>query len=152
VTVANTGTATCPLTYHAVGTHTITAAYSGDAAYTASTSAPLTQQVDVAYTVRLLYNQTKPNNSGATIPIKLQLLNTVGTNVSATGTTVTITGLSPSPAPATAPTGTFTFLTLDQAPGYQLNIKTTGYPAGTYTLRFTISGDPTTHTAQFVIS
>ena len=33
----------------------------------------------------------------------------------------------------------------------QLNVKTTGYPKGTYTLSFTASGDPTVHTAQFVI-
>jgi hypothetical protein len=42
-------------------------------------------------------------------------------------------------------------MTLDQGPGYQLNVKTTGYPAGTYTLSFTVGGDPTLHTAQFVI-
>ena len=31
-------------------------------------------------------------------------------------------------------------------------IKATGYPAGTYRLSFTASGDPTVHTAKFVIS
>ena len=80
------------------------------------------------------------------------MLNAAGTNLSASGITVTVTGLSPSPAPGKAPTGTFTFLTLGQGPGYQPNIKTTGYPADTYTLSFTASGDPTVHTAQFVIS
>ena len=53
--------------------------------------------------------------------------------------------------PGKTPGGTFTYQMLDQGPGYQLNIKTTGYPAGTYTLSFTVSGDPTVHTAQFVI-
>ena len=148
--VDSSGTATCQVTYNAVGSHTITAAYSGDATYKASTSAALTQQV--AYKVQLLYNQAKANNSGSTVSVKLQLLNAAGTNLSAAGITVTVTGLSPSPAPGKAPTGTFTFLTLDQGPGYQLNIKTTGYPAGTYTLSFTAGGDPTVHTAQFVIS
>jgi Bacterial Ig-like domain (group 3)/Glycine rich protein len=150
VAVSSTGTATCPVTYNAVGSHTITAAYSGDATYAASTSAALTQQV--AYKVQLLYSQTKASNSGSTVAVKLQLLNAAGTNLSASGITVTVTGLSPSPAPGKAPAGTFTFLTLDQGPGYQLNVKTTGYPAGTYTLSFTASGDPTVHTAQFVIS
>ena len=36
-------------------------------------------------------------------------------------------------------------------PGYQLNIKTTGYPKGTYILSFTVSGDPTVRTLTFVI-
>jgi len=150
VTVSSSGTATCTVTYNAVGSHTITAAYSGDATYAASTSAALTQQV--AYKVQLLYDQAKAHSSGSTVLVKLQLLNAAGANVSAAGITVTVTGLSPSPAPGTAPTGTFTFLTLDQGPGYQLNVKTTGYPAGTYTLSFTAGGDPTVHTAQFVIS
>ena len=65
------------------------------------------------------------------------------------GLTVTVTGCRP--APGKAPAVTFTFLTLDQGPGYQLNVKTTGYPAGTYTLSFTAGGDPTVHTAQLVI-
>ena len=86
------------------------------------------------------------------MPVRLQLLNAAGTNLSAAGITVTVTGLSPSPAPGKAPAGPFTFLTLDQGPGYQLNIKTTGYKAGTYTLSFTAGGDPTIHTAKFVIS
>ena len=150
VTVSSTGTATCPVTYTAAGSHTITARYLGDATYQASTSAALTQQV--AYKVQLLYSQTSPSTSGSTVPVKLQLLNAAGTNLSASGIKVTVTGLSPSPAPGKAPSGTFTFLTLDQGPGYQLNVKTTGYPPGTYTLSFTVSGDPTVHTAKFVIS
>jgi hypothetical protein len=146
----STGKATCQVSYTSPGMHSITAAYSGDTAFAASTSAALTQQV--AYKVQLLYSQTKANRSGATVPVKLQLLDASGTNLSASGTTVTVTGLSPSPAPGEAPTGTFTFMTLDQGPGYQLNVKTTGYPAGTYTLSFTAGSDPTVHTAQFVIS
>jgi hypothetical protein len=150
VAVSSTGKATCQVTYNAVGTHTIAAAYSGDTAFGAS-SDTLTQQV--AYKVQLLYDQAKAHNSGATVPVKLQLLDASGTNLSASGITVTVTGLSPSPAPGTAPSGTFTFLTLpDQGPGYQLDVKTTGYPAGTYTLSFTAGSDPTTHTATFVIS
>jgi len=86
------------------------------------------------------------------VPVKLQLRSAAGTNLSAPGIKVTVTGLSPSPAPGKAPAGAFTFLTLDQGPGYQLNIKTTGYPPGTYTLSFTAGADPTVHTAKFVIS
>ena len=94
------------------------------------------------------------------MPVKPQLLNAAGTSLSAAGTslsaagiTVTATGLSPSPAPGKGPAGPFTFLTLpDRGPGYQLNVKTTGYPAGTYTLLFTAGSDPAIRTATFVIS
>ncbi len=41
----SSGEATCQVTYTSTGSHTITAAYSGDSAYVGSTSAPLTQQV-----------------------------------------------------------------------------------------------------------
>jgi hypothetical protein len=34
---------------------------------------------------------------------------------------------------------------------YQFNVKTTGYPSGTYTLSFTVSGDPVVHTVRFAI-
>jgi len=35
--------------------------------------------------------------------------------------------------------------------GYIYNLKTTDYPSGTYNLGFTVAGDPTPHTVQFVI-
>jgi len=149
VTVSSTGTTTCLVPQTAVGSHAITAAYSGDTIYAASTSTGLTQQV--AYKVVLQYDSTRANKSGVTVPVNIQLLNAANTNLSVPGITVTVTGLSPSPAPGTAPTGTFTFTFLRQGPGYQLNVETTGYPAGTYTLSFTAGSDPTIHTAQFVI-
>jgi hypothetical protein len=139
-----TFTTTSPLP---AGAHTITASYGGDSGFAGSTGS-LTQTVQ--YKVQLLYDSAKAHHSGATVQVTLQLLNAAGTNLSASGVPVTVTGLSPSPASGTAPTGTFTFL--NKGPGYQLNINTTGYPAGTYTLSFTAGSDPTVHTAQFVIS
>ncbi len=145
-----TGTATCTVTYGSVGTHSIVATYSGNFFYTGSTSAALVQQV--AYAVVVLYDQTRLINSGATIPIKVALADAFGTNVSSAAIVLTVTGLTPSPAPGTAPSGTFTFLTLPGfGPGYQLNVKTTHYPAATYTLSFTATGDPVAHTVQFVV-
>ena len=145
----STGQATCTVTYNKVGTQQVAAAYTGDAAYGASSAGPLTQQV--AYGVKLLYDPAKANNSGSAVPVKVQLVNAAGTNLSAAATVVTVTGLSPSPAPGKAPTGTFTFTTSNQGPGYQVNVKTTGYPAGTYTLKFTAGADPTTHTVTFMV-
>jgi hypothetical protein len=95
----------------------------------------------------------RPASDGSTVPVKVQLVNAAGTNLSAAAAVVTVTGLSPSPAPGEAPTGTtFTFMTFTQGPGYQVNVKTTGYPAGTYTLTCTAGADPTTHTVTFVVS
>jgi hypothetical protein len=34
---------------------------------------------------------------------------------------------------------------------YQLNVKTTNYPADKYTLSFSVAGDPIIHTVHFVI-
>jgi hypothetical protein len=149
-TLNGSGTATITAPPLAIGAHTITASYGGDRNFTGSTGS-LTQRV--AYAVKLLYNTTKAYPSGTTLAIKLQLLNAASANVSTTGITVTVTGLSPSPAPrGRPPSGTFTFLTTGPAaPGYEKDVRTAGYPAGTYTLSFTAGSDPTTHTAPFVI-
>jgi len=34
---------------------------------------------------------------------------------------------------------------------YQYNLKSTNYPAGTYTLSYTVTGDPVVHTVSLVI-
>jgi len=46
----------------------------------------------VACGVKLLYDPTKPNSSGSTVAVKLQLVNAAGTNVSSSAITVTVTG------------------------------------------------------------
>jgi hypothetical protein len=76
----------------------------------------------------------------------------LGNNVSSSSIVLSVSGLSPSPAPGIPPSGPFTFMpTLGAGPGYQLNVKTTKYPAGTFTLSFTAAGDPVTHTVKFVL-
>ncbi len=145
-----TGTATCTVTYASVGSHSIVAGYSGNFYYEPSTSPAFVQQV--AYAVVALYDQTRLINSGANVAIKVALQDAFGTNVSSAAIVLTIVGLAPSPAPGVPPSGTFTFLTLpDFGAGYQLNVKTKDYPAATYTLSFTATGDPVTHTVQFVV-
>ncbi|MDR7361038.1 pullulanase X25 domain-containing protein [Nocardioides marmoribigeumensis] len=149
VAVGTTGTATCETTYSAVGTRTIAATYSGDDASASSASGPLSQQV--GYGTRLRYDASKSNRAGSTVPVKVQLVDATGTNVSAPGTTLTVTGFSPSPAPGTAPSGTFTSMTSAQGAYYQLNVRTTRYPKARYQLSFTATGDPTVHTATVVV-
>ena len=145
-----TGNATCTVTYSSVGSHSIVATYSGNFFYSSSTSAALDQKV--AYAFVALYDQTRVINSGANVTIRVALQDAAGNNVSSAAIVLTVTGLVPNPAPGTPPSGTFTFLTLpDSGPGYQLNVKTTRYPPATYTLSFTATGDPVTHTVQFVL-
>src|SRR5262249_48902851 len=48
--VSSSGTATCQVSYASAGSHSITAAYSGDAAFPASSSDSLTQTVNKAAT------------------------------------------------------------------------------------------------------
>jgi hypothetical protein len=91
---------------------------------------------------------------GISVPIKVQLLDYTGKNLSASTIVLALStpALSPSPSPGAQPSGTFTFMpTGDSGPMYQYNVKTTGYPKHTYTLSFTVYGDPVTHTVQFVI-
>ena len=147
--VDNAGTATCQVAYPGAGAHAITAAYTGDARHAASTSAALTQHA--AYRMQLLGNPAASGTSGAAVSVRIMLLDAAGTNVSGPGITLTVTGVSPSPSPGTAPHGTLTAVNLGLWPCYQLNIDTTGYPAGSYTLSFAAGSDPATHTAQFVV-
>lgn len=106
----------------------------------------------VTYNVPALFNQTAPSKSGSMVVVKVQLKNYGGTNLSSSQITLTVTGLTPIPVPGVIPSGTFTYMPIgDSGPMYQLNVKTTGYPAGTYTLTFTVAGDPTPHTVSFAI-
>jgi hypothetical protein len=135
----------------AVGSHAITAVYSGAANFSGSTGT-LAQQV--AFQIKALYDQSGVNSSGASVPIKVQLQDAKGTNLSSSKIVLTLStsALAPSPSPGAQPSGTFTFMpTSDKGPMYQFNLKTTGYPKHTYTLSFTVAGDPVTHTVQFVI-
>jgi hypothetical protein len=61
------GMATCPVTYPGVGTHAITAVYSGDPNFAASTSAVLTQAVNQASTATVLTSSANPSVSGQTV-------------------------------------------------------------------------------------
>jgi hypothetical protein len=106
----------------------------------------------VTYNITALYSQTAPANPGSSFPVKVQIKNYGGTNLTSSKITLTVVGLSPSPAPGSAPTGTFSYLSNgDSGPMYQLNVKTTNYPAGTYMLTFSVAGDPIPHTVNFVI-
>jgi hypothetical protein len=110
----------------------------------------------VVYNIGVLYDQGKAKQSGSTIPIKIQLLDAPGVNVSAAGVTVTAVGVSLLSNVALGPVddsgnanpdGNFRF-----ADGsYIFNFQTTGLGTGTYLLYFRCGADPTLHTVQFQV-
>ena len=112
----------------------------------------------VTYGVSPLFDQTKANKSGSTIPIKLDLVDASGVNRSASNIVVTataVTRLSNNAPGALQDPGNsnpdFNFRYDAAFGGYVFNLKTTGYATGTYRLDFQASGDPVTHSVQFQV-
>lgn len=113
------------------------------------------------YNVCLLYDATKAVKSGSTDPIKLQLCDSGGNDLSASGITVhavSVTQVSTSisgpveDAGNANPDDDFRFdATLGSTGGYIFNLKTTGLSYGSYTLNFTATGDSTVHAAPFQV-
>lgn len=146
-----------PLDTSSVGTKTFTVQSSDPSGNTASQSVNYT----VSYNLCVLYDQTEAVHSGATIPIKLELCDSAGTDVSSSTITVTavsVTQVSTN-APGTLissgnanPDNNFRFdSTLGTAGGYIFNLKTNGLATGTYALSFTAGSDPTIHTVEFEV-
>jgi len=115
----------------------------------------------VGYAVCALYDQTKAGLSGSTIPIKIEVCDSSGVNVSGSSVTVTATGLTKISANAPGdlmaagnanPDNNFRFdATLATGGGYIYNLKTAGLGTGTYALSFTVANDPMQHAVQFQV-
>ncbi|MDT7603227.1 MAG: hypothetical protein QOF61_1224, partial [Acidobacteriota bacterium] len=159
---AGSGVATCSgavasggsLDTSTVGAHVFTVTATDRAGNTASRSVSYT----VSYNVCLLYDPTKANKGGSTVPVKLQLCNAAGRNVSAPGVVVhavSVMRLSDNTSLDVVDAGNanpdFDFRYDPALGGYIFNLKTTGYGAGTYALNFVASGDPAVHSTQFKI-
>jgi len=96
---------------------------------------------------------------GRTVPIKLQLCDASGANVSSSSIAVHATGLTQQATTAssvlddtsnTNPDNDFRYdATLGGTGGYIYNLSTRHLSTGTWVLSFTAAGDPTTHTVQF---
>jgi hypothetical protein len=99
------------------------------------------------YTVTSLYDPNKAVKSGAVIPLKLQLRDAGGTNVSSSSLVVNATGLVQKDK---VPDGVLTdagnanadnnFRYDATLQGYIYNLKTTGLDPGTWCLTFTVNG------------
>jgi hypothetical protein len=136
-----------------VGTKTFSVTGSDNAGNSSTKTADYT----VGYRICALFDQTRSYRIGSTIPVKLQICDATGANVSAQGRTVVATTLvkkdsQASPTLATAsgnanPDNNFRY---DAGlVGYIYNLSTKGLATGTWVLSFTVTGDPTTHTVQF---
>jgi hypothetical protein len=84
--VAAAGTATCAIAYAGPGSHPITAIYSGDANFTGSTSATLTQTVSLGATSTALTSGTNPSMTGASVTFTANVTATAPASGTRTGT------------------------------------------------------------------
>jgi hypothetical protein len=119
---------------------------------------PVQYQV-VLPNVCLLYDPNRSVKKGATFPIKLQVCDVAGHNLSSPSIVVqavSVTMLSGTKPGALEDSGNanpdygFRFdSTLGVGGAYIYNLSTKGLSSGTWRLNFTITGDPSTHSAQF---
>ena len=84
--VAVAGTATCAIAYVGPGAHTITAIYSGDANFTGSTTAVLTQTVNPGATAVALSSSANPSSTGANVTLTANVAATAPASGMRTGT------------------------------------------------------------------
>jgi hypothetical protein len=122
----------------------------GNAAETSAT-------YNVGYAICALYNTAQPANSGSTIPVKLQICDAEGNNISTSSiavNVVSITGLDEATYAAVSsgkanPDGLFRYDA--SLGGYIFNLSTKDVPAGSYLLNFQVAGDPTVHSLQLIL-
>jgi hypothetical protein len=112
----------------------------------------------VAYQVCLGYDSSKARKSGSTYPIKIQLCDANGQNVSSASIVVhavSVSQVSTNAAGVLDDAGDsnpdFDFRYDAGTGSYIFNLKTTGFATGTYSLGFTAGADPILHSAPFQI-
>ena len=155
VPLNSNGTATFTTSTLAVNSHPITAVYSGDANFTGSTGS-MTQNVQ--YAICAQYDQTRSVQGGATFPIKVQVCDANGNNLSSPSTVLHATAIIAASG-ATGPVQDSGDANPDndfrnvggmgQSSGYIFNLSTAGLTTGTYALQFTVAGDQALHTVFF---
>jgi hypothetical protein len=138
-----------------LNSHSITAVYSGDSNFNGSTGS-MTQNVQFGICAQ--YDQTRSVQGGATFPIKIQLCDAAGNNLSSQsivlhGTAIIAASGVAGPVQDSGnanPDNDFRNVGgSGQNAAYIFNLSTNGLATGTYALQFTVTGDPVLHTVFF---
>nr|MBA2454312.1 PxKF domain-containing protein [Chloroflexia bacterium] len=114
----------------------------------------------VLYEVCPLFDQSRAYRIKSTVPVRFQLCDAQGQNLSSASIVVTATDLVKVDGTAAStvventgnsnPDDAFRYdPTLGGTGGYIYNLSTKGLSPGTWELRFTVSGDPTTYSVAF---
>ena len=108
-----------------------------------------------SYQICPLYDQNRAFTAGSTVPIKLQLCDANGNNLSSASITVTALSVS-APGMADAggsnPGNVFRFdATLGGSGGYVYDLKTRDFTARTYAMNFKVGTDFTSYTVSFKV-
>ena len=146
---------TAAISTNDVGTHTFTV-YASD-----NVGNDDVKGVDyvVSFGVCPLYDVAKPKPAGSVVPLKMQLCNNSGGNLSSPSLTVTGLGLTfvstnvdgtVDDAGSANPDSDFRYdPSLGGSGGYIYNASTKGKARGTWAMRFRATGDPNIHKLQF---
>jgi hypothetical protein len=115
----------------------------------------------VTFSVRSLLEEGRVFKAGSTIPIRVQILDLNGANVSAADLPLVATGVrlvstqtdwaTPEDPGQSNPDRTFQFTDVEGESGYRFNLKTTGLAAGTHELRFTVGTGGPSLSVQFQV-
>jgi hypothetical protein len=141
------------------GPHAIQADYVPVAGYDLSHGS-LTQTVQsaISYRICLLYDPLVIKKSGSTYPIKLQLCDSSGRNLSSPSIVAHATSVTRTLTKATGPLDDsghanpdFDFRYDPSLGGYIFNLSTKGITPGTYNLNFIAGEDPVLHSAPFAV-
>ena len=118
-------------------------------------------EIDTAsYEVCPLFDQSRAYRLKSTVPIRFQLCDAQGQNLSSASIIVTATDLVKKDGTASStlvedagnanPDDSFRYdPTLGDTGGYTYNLSTKGLSTGTWELCFTVTGDPTTYSVAF---
>ena len=127
----------------------------GDENIHATTFTPIHPAV---YQICPLYDSNVAKKAGSAYPIKIQLCDASGANLSSSSITlhaVSVTRISSNTPTVLADTGNanpdFDFRYDSSLEGYVFNLSTKGYATGTYNLNFIAGSDPAPHSALFAV-
>ena len=110
----------------------------------------------VGFAITPLFDETKSAQSGSTVPIRLQLSNDSGGNVSSASLVLNAVKIVQTSSNASSdvmasgnanPDNNFRF----DGSAYIFNLSTKGLATGTYQLQFTVTGDSATHSVSFQV-